>query len=52
MTERALAADAAKSKFVATVSHEVRTPLNGVIGMASVVLARDLDAAHPPRTSS
>jgi signal transduction histidine kinase len=44
MTERALAADAAKSKFVATVSHEVRTPLNGVIGMASLVLAGDLDA--------
>lgn len=43
MTEHALAADAAKSKFVATVSHEVRTPLNGVIGMASVVLASDLD---------
>ena len=46
MTERAVAADAAKSKFVATVSHEVRNPLNGVIGMASVVLAGDLD----PRT--
>jgi len=44
MTERAIAADAAKSKLVATVSHEVRTPLNGVIGMASVVLAGDLDA--------
>lgn len=43
MTERALAADAAKTRFMATVSHEVRTPLNGVIGMASVVLAGDLD---------
>lgn len=44
MTERALAADAAKSKLVAAVSHEVRTPLNGVIGMASLLLAGNLDA--------
>jgi signal transduction histidine kinase len=43
MTERAMAADAAKTRFLATVSHEVRTPLNGVIGMASVVLERNLD---------
>ena len=43
MTERALAADAAKTRFLATVSHEVRTPLNGVLGMASVVLAGRLD---------
>lgn len=43
MTERALAADASKTRFLATVSHEVRTPLNGVLGMASVVLAGDLD---------
>lgn len=43
MTERALAADAAKTQFLATVSHEVRTPLNGVLGMASLILAGDLD---------
>jgi signal transduction histidine kinase len=44
MTERALAADAAKSRFLATVSHELRTPLNGVLGMASVILSGNLDA--------
>ena len=43
MTERALAADAAKTRFLATVSHEVRTPLNGVIGMASVLLVSELE---------
>jgi signal transduction histidine kinase len=47
MTERALAADAAKTRFLATVSHEVRTPLNGVLGMASVILA---DPGLDPKT--
>ncbi len=43
MTERAIAADETKTRFLATVSHEVRTPLNGIIGMTSVILAGDLD---------
>jgi signal transduction histidine kinase len=43
LTEQALAADAAKTRFLDTVSHEVRTPLSGVIGMANVVLAGRLD---------
>jgi len=37
-TEAALAADAAKTRFVARVAHEVRTPLNGVLGMAALTL--------------
>jgi len=36
--ERAEAASRAKSRFLAVVSHEVRTPLNGVIGMADLLL--------------
>lgn len=36
---RAEAANQAKSTFLATVSHEVRTPLNGVLGMLSVLAA-------------
>ena len=41
----ATAANAAKSAFLAAMSHEVRTPLNGVLGMAQA-MARD---ALPPK---
>jgi len=37
------AASAAKSAFLATVSHEVRTPMNGILGMASLLSETALD---------
>lgn len=40
--EAAEAANEAKSRFLATVSHEVRTPMNGVLGMAEI-LGREIN---------
>lgn len=42
--ERAEAGDRAKGQFLATMSHEVRTPLNGIVGFASLLLETELTA--------
>ena len=41
--DQALGADRAKSEFLATMSHEVRTPMNGIIGMTDILLDTRLD---------
>ncbi len=40
--EAAETANRAKSEFLAIVSHEVRTPMNGVLGMAGMLLDSEL----------
>jgi signal transduction histidine kinase len=40
------AADRANAQFLSTMSHEMRTPLNGVLGMASILGATDLSPAQ------
>jgi signal transduction histidine kinase/AmiR/NasT family two-component response regulator len=41
--ERALEATRAKSTFIAVASHELRTPMNGLLGMAHALARSNLD---------
>ncbi|XP_028055276.1 probable histidine kinase 3 [Camellia sinensis] len=46
LQKRAEAADVAKSQFLATVSHEIKTPMNGVLGMLQMLTDTDLDVTQ------
>ncbi|MFD1536610.1 hybrid sensor histidine kinase/response regulator [Nonomuraea guangzhouensis] len=41
--DEAVSASGAKSEFLAKISHEIRTPINGVLGMNSLLLETGLD---------
>lgn len=41
--DRALSSDQAKSEFVANMSHEMRTPMNGILGLVELLSHGDLD---------
>ncbi|TGN03251.1 hybrid sensor histidine kinase/response regulator [Leptospira dzoumogneensis] len=42
--ERAERADKAKSEFLGMISHEMRTPLNGIFGMATLLAGSELNS--------
>ncbi|MDP4506830.1 hybrid sensor histidine kinase/response regulator [Nonomuraea turcica] len=41
--DEAVQASSAKSEFLAKISHEIRTPINGVLGMNSLLMGTRLD---------
>lgn len=44
LAEQAEAADKAKSRFLASMGHEIRTPMSSVLGMAELLASSELDA--------
>lgn len=50
--EKAQSADKAKSNFLATISHEMRTPLNGIVGISELLKETNLNKEQQQLISS
>lgn len=52
MAQKALEASHAKTRFLAAMSHEVRTPMNGIIGLLELLLETELSTEQLDLASS
>lgn len=50
--DRAEAANDAKSRFLADISHDIRTPLSGMVGMADLLTGTKLDGEQATYTAA
>lgn len=50
--EEAEKANRAKGEFLAAKTHEIRTPINGIIGMSSLLMSTQLDASQREMTNA